>query len=144
MRAAELIDWDELHEALRFYCSTRGRQGKPVRLVVGVQLLKHHYKISDDRAVEELHENAYWQSFCGFECFQRGLILDATTLVKFRNRIGLEGMQHIETVLLSTWCSMGLVKTRRVAVDTTAQPKISPIPRMLICYTASVSASSSR
>jgi len=123
MRAAKLIDWDQLHEALRTYYSTRGRHGKPIRLVVGVQLLKHHYSCSDERAVEELHENAYWQSFCGFKCFQRGLILDATTLVKFRNRIGVEGMQHIEAVLLNTWRSMGLVKTRRVAVDTTAQPK---------------------
>ena len=123
VRAAKLINWDQLHEALRTYYSTRGRHGKPIRLVVGVQLLKHHYNCSDERAVEELHENAYWQWFCGFKCFQRGLILDATTLVKFRNRIGVEGMQHIEAVLLSTWRSMGLVKTRRVAVDTTAQPK---------------------
>jgi IS5 family transposase len=35
MRAAKLIDWDELHEALRFYYSTLGRQGKPIRLMVG-------------------------------------------------------------------------------------------------------------
>ena len=54
MRAAELIDWDQLHEALRFYYSTRGRHGKPIRLMVGLQLLKHHYNCSDERAVEEL------------------------------------------------------------------------------------------
>ena len=69
MRAAKLIDWDELHEALRFYYSTLGRQGKPIRLMVGLQLLKHNYNCSDERAVEQLHENAYWQCFRGFEHF---------------------------------------------------------------------------
>jgi IS5 family transposase len=123
MRAKKLIDWDQLHEALRSYYSTRGRHGKPIRLMVCLHLLKHHYNCSDERAVEELHENAYWQSFCGFKCFQRGLIVEATTLVKFRDRIGVEGMQHIESALLNHWHSKGLVKTKRAVVDTTAQPK---------------------
>jgi IS5 family transposase len=128
IRAAKLIDWDELHEALRFYYSTLGRQGKPIRLMVGLQLLKHNYNCSDERAVEQLHENAYWQCFCGFEHFQRGQILEATTLVKFRERIGVDGMQQIETALLNDWHRKGLVKTKRVAVDTTAQPKNIAIP----------------
>ena len=49
--------------------------------------------------------------------------MEATSLVKFRNRIGAEGMKRIEAVLLKAWTDMGLVKTKRVAVDTTAQPK---------------------
>jgi len=69
-----------------------------------------------------------WQSFCGFNSFQRGQILDSTTLVKFRNRIGTEGMQRIEAILLQAWSDMGLVKTRRVAVDTTSQPKSIAYP----------------
>jgi IS5 family transposase len=70
-----------------------------------------------------LHENAYWQCFCGFNSFQGGQILEASSLVKFRNRIGTEGMKRIEALLLKASSDMGLVKTRRVAVDTTAQPK---------------------
>ena len=33
MRAKKLIDWDQLHETLRIYYSTRGRHGKPIRLL---------------------------------------------------------------------------------------------------------------
>lgn len=123
LRAAKLIDWDQLHESLRSYYSNLGRHGKPIRLMVGLQLLKHQYNCSDERAVEQLHENAYWQCFCGFEHFQRGQIIEATTLVKFRARIGVEGMRRIEAALLNDWHRKGLVRTRRVAVDTTAQPK---------------------
>lgn len=123
LRAARLIDWDGLHDALSVYYSPLGRQGKSIRLMVGIHILKHRYDCSDERAVEMLHENAYWQCFCGFNTFQGGQILEATSLVKFRNRIGAEGMKQIEAVLLQAWSEMGLVKTKRVAVDTTAQPK---------------------
>lgn len=121
--AARLIDWDGLHDALGSSYSPIGRQGKSIRLMVGIHILKHRYDCSDERAVEMLHENAYWQCFCGFNTFQGGQILEATSLVKFRNRIGTEGMRQIECVLLKAWSDRGLVKTRRVAVDTTAQPK---------------------
>ena len=80
-------------------------------MMVGIHILKHGDNCSDDRAVEMLHVNAYWQGFCGFNTFQRGQILDSALLVKFRNR------------LLHAWSEMGLVKTRRVAVDTTHQPE---------------------
>lgn len=129
LRAAKLIDWDQLHESLRSYYSNLGRHGKPIRLMVGLQLLKHHYNCSDERAVEELHENAYWQCFCGFEHFQRGQILEPTTLVKFREGIGVEGMKQIEAALLRDWHQKGLVKTARLTVDTTAQPKNIAYPK---------------
>ena len=96
LRAASLIHWDGLQETLDIYYSPLGRQGKSIRLMVGIHLLKHRHDCSDEQAVETLHENAYWQCFCGFNSFQRGQILDATTLVKFRNRIGTEGMKQIE------------------------------------------------
>jgi IS5 family transposase len=123
LRADHLIDWDGLHEALLIYYSPVGRHGKSVRLMVDIHILKHRYNCSDDRAVEMLHENAYWQRFCGFNTFQGGQILVSTSTVKFRNRIGTEGMKRIEAVLLHVWSEMGLVKTLRVAVDTTSQPK---------------------
>ena len=80
-------------------CAKR-KPGKPIRLMVGLHILKHRYNCSDERAVEELQENAYWQCFCGFETFQTGVLLEATSLVKFRNRLGAEGMKQIEAVLL--------------------------------------------
>lgn len=123
LRAARLIDWDGLHDALSIYYSPLGRQGKSIRLMVGIHLLKHRYNCSDEQAVETLHENVYWQCFCGFNSFQNGRILEATSLVKFRNRIGAEGMKRMEALLLKAWSDMGLVKTRRVTIDTTAQPK---------------------
>ena len=107
LRAAGIIDWDGLHEVLSGYGSPLGRQGKPIRLMVGIHILKHLYNCSDERAVEMLHENAYWQYFSGFNSFQGGQILEASSLVKFRNRIGTSGMKQIEAILLKAWSEMG-------------------------------------
>ena len=106
MRAAELIDWDGLHETFGSYYHPRGRSGKPIRMMVGIHILKHRYNCSDERAVEELRENAYWQCFCGFNSFQVGQILEASSLVKFRNRIETEGMQLIEETVTRTGVRM--------------------------------------
>jgi IS5 family transposase len=123
IQAARLIDWNGLEQALRPFYSPLGRNGKPIRLMVGIHILKHRYNVSDEQAVESLHENAYWQCFCGFHAFQKGLLLEASSLVKFRNRIGSKGLETIEAVLIQTWQALGLVKTKRVSLDTTAQPK---------------------
>ena len=85
-----------------------------------MHILKHRYNCSDERAMEMLHENAYWQYFCGFETFQRGQIMGASSMVKFRNRIGAKEMNQIEEVLLKAWGDLGLVKRRKVIVDTTS------------------------
>lgn len=68
--------------------------------MVGIHILKHRYNVSDEQAVASLHENAYWQCFCGSQ-----------------------GLAAIEGVLVQAWRSLGLVKTKRVSLDTTAQPK---------------------
>jgi len=79
LHAGRMIDWDTLHEALSVYYSPMSRHGKAIRLMVGIHVLKHRYNCSDDRAVEMLHENAYWQCFCGFNTFRRGQIMDSTS-----------------------------------------------------------------
>lgn len=103
IHAAKLIYWDQLHESLQTCYSTRGRHRTLIRLMVGLQLLKHHYNCSDELSVEELHENAYWQCYCSFKHFQGGKIINTTTLVKLRERIGVAGMKQIEAVLLNHW-----------------------------------------
>lgn len=123
MRAGELIPWEAIHNELMRCYRKRGRRPKFIRLMVGIHILKHRFNVSDARAVEHLHENVYWQAFCGFDEPQPQGILEASSMTKFRRRIGPKGMASIERIMLECWTKMGLVKTKRMAVDTTAQPK---------------------
>jgi len=122
LRAANLIEWDHLHHQMSNY-STLGRRGLPIRLVVGPQILNIVTIAAMKGQLKNFMKIPIGKAFCGFTYFQRGKIIDPTSLVKFRIRIGTDGMQHVEAVLMQGWQSEGLVKTQRAFVDATAQPK---------------------
>ena len=77
---------------------------------MGLHYLKHTYNESDESVVERFLENPYWQYFCGFEYFQHEFPLDPTSLVKWRNRIGEDGMEKLFYQTLSTAQQLGLMK----------------------------------
>ena len=60
------IDWLQFEVAFNpLYCQDNGRPAKPIRLMVGLLILKHIRNISDERVVEQWSENLYHQYFCG-------------------------------------------------------------------------------
>ena len=64
-KLGERIAWRDFEEAFGEYYSEEGRPAKPVRLMVGLLLLKQMYDQSDEDVVERWVENPYWQQFCG-------------------------------------------------------------------------------
>ena len=52
------------------YSKDTGRMAKPIRLMVGLLILKHLRDVSDESVVEQFSENAYSRYFCGLEAFQ--------------------------------------------------------------------------
>ena len=63
--------------------------------MVGLQILKHIYALSDDEVVSNYKENPYQQYFCGGNKFENKSHIVATSLTKFRNRIGKSGFEKI-------------------------------------------------
>ena len=64
---AHQIDWEAITDALRPYYHRLGRWAKPLRLMVGLHLLKHRLHLSDARVVQGLHEHLYWMTVCGID-----------------------------------------------------------------------------
>lgn len=133
---AERIDWDEITQRLMPFYSRRGRQAKRIRLMVGLHILKHRFNVSDEVVVKGLHENVYWMAFCGVKLQARHLrvgegrvevrpccFLDASTMTKFRRRLGAKGMRILEEVIRGILISEKQICPRSQFVDTTAQPK---------------------
>ncbi len=90
------IDWQRFEKAFApLYCADNGRPAKPIRLMVGLLILKHLRNISDESVVVQWSENAYFQYFCGMEEFVAAMPCNATELVHFRKRIGEDGMELI-------------------------------------------------
>jgi IS5 family transposase len=132
LKLAAQIDWEEMTDRLRKYYKRRGRRAKQVRLMVGLHLLKHRFNRSDETVVAGLHENIYWQAFCGVHwpivTDQQGRIIptvlvEASCLVKFRKRIGPEGVRELESILRDQMRAEGVISPKTAIVDTTAQEK---------------------
>ena len=129
---AQQIDWEAITDALRPYYHRLGRYAKPIRLMVGLHLLKHRLNLSDVRVVQGLHENLYWMAFCGIDVGQvlaqatPGLpcqFLEASTMTKWRQRLGPEGTHVLEAVLQQQLVRDKVLDRRCMLTDTTAQEK---------------------
>ena len=94
---ADKLPWSKIESQLQqFYNNTKvGRPNKPIRLMVGLLLLKQLENLSDENIVLQFKRNPYYQYFCGFTEYTPALPCHATELVKFRNRIGKTGMEAI-------------------------------------------------
>ena len=95
-KLANMVDWSCFEKAFApLYCADNGRKPKPVRLMVGLLMLKHLRNVSDEQVVVQFTENAYYQYFCGMEAFSISAPCASSELVHFRHRIGDEGIELI-------------------------------------------------
>ena len=119
---ANKVNWQLFEDAFNpLYCANNGRPGKPIRLMVGLLMLKHIRNISDEGVVEQWSENIYYQYFCGETSFVCGAPCEASELVHFRKRIGEAGVELIlkESIRINGDDS----KDDHVSIDTTVQEK---------------------
>lgn len=124
---ANKIDWSVFEEAFEpLYCANNGRPAKPIRLMVGLLMLKHIRNISDESVVEQWSENNYYQYFCGEHSFVPGEPCEASELVHFRNRIGESGIELILKESIRVNGKDG--EDTQVNIDTTVQEKNITFP----------------
>lgn len=120
-RLAEAMPWEVFEKEMGGYYSEEGRPAKPVRLMVGLLLLKQMYDLGDETAVAQWVQNPYWQFFCG-ECeFQWVMPCDPSDLVHFRHRIGEAGMALIFGS--SVFLHGEKAQEKEVVIDSTVQEK---------------------
>lgn len=95
-KLAQTINWKVFDEAFsKHYSLTQGKPAKPIRLMVGLLILKQVRNLSDESVVEQWAENSYYQYFSGETYFSPNPPCVATELVEFRKRIGSVGIELI-------------------------------------------------
>ena len=103
-----------------------GQPPLPTRLMAGLMILKYTHNLSDEALCERWVENPYYQYFCGEEFFQHELVLDRSSLTRWRQRMGEEKVKALLQESLSIATKTGAVNPAQlseVIVDTTVQPK---------------------
>jgi IS5 family transposase len=126
------IDWAAFErEWAGFFPSQRGRPVTAPRLVVGLLYLQHTFALSDEEVVERWVENPYWQLFCGETWFQHQPPIDPSSLTRWRQRIGAEGMERLLTQTICAAQSARVIRQQslnKVIVDSTVQEKAIAYP----------------
>ena len=127
VKLAALIDWEFFErEWASFFPSHQGRPATSPRLVAGLMYLQHAFKLSDEAVVARWVENPYYQHFTGETFFQHRPPIDPSSLVRWRKRIGEEGVEWLLTKTIEAGRAAGAVtdkSLKRVAVDTTVMEK---------------------
>jgi IS5 family transposase len=123
---AKQIPWERFEQDFTPLYSSVGRAAKPVRLMIGLLLLKQIENLSDEKIVEAWVRNPYYQAFCGIEIFQWNMPCDPSDLVHFRKRIGEAGVEKIFQASVALHGEKSL--EREVVIDTTVQEKNITFP----------------
>jgi IS5 family transposase len=122
LQLAQALPWVEFETAFsKHYTHKTGRPAKPIRLMVGLLLLKQMENLSDEKVVLQFKRNPYYQAFCGLTEFSQALPCHSTELVHFRKRIGTEGFEKIFEMSVQLHGQAALEKA--VNIDTTVQEK---------------------
>jgi len=122
LKLASAIPWHEFDEAFSIhYTEATGAPSKPIRLMVGLLILKQLENLSDEVVVLQWKRNPYYQAFCGVREFQCKWPCHSTELVHFRKRIGAEGVEQIFRMSVGLHGELALEDC--VNIDTTVQEK---------------------
>ena len=122
LKLSTVIPWHTFDEAFSIhYTEDIGAPSKPIRLMVGLLILKQLENLSDESVVLQWKRNPYYQAFCGMKEFQRKLPCHSTELVHFRKRIGAEGVERIFRMSVGLHGKAALEAA--VHIDTTVQEK---------------------
>ena len=93
---SDLIPWKEFEaEYASIFSEGMGAPAKSFRMALGALIIKEKLGISDRETVEQIKENPYLQYFIGILSYSNETPFDASMLVHFRERIGIELVNKI-------------------------------------------------
>jgi transposase, IS5 family len=121
------MNWASFEQVLgQTYCPDIGAPGLPTRLMVALHYLKYQHDLSDDATLELWVQNPYWQHFSGSHFFQHERPCDASSMTRWRQRLGTAGGELMLKETIATALKTGAAtpaQMTRVNVDTTVQTK---------------------
>lgn len=131
-RLSEMMDWSRFEvQFAELFPSDKGCPATATRLIVGLFYLKHAFNVSDESLIARWVENPYWQYFCGEQYLQHNFPIGPTSLVKWRHRLGEEGVTSLLQEMLQVGIKTKVLKMddmKQVIVDTTVQEKAISYP----------------
>ena len=121
LKPAGNIPWDYFEAEFSPLYSPQGRPAKPIRLRVGLSILKHLGNLSDGVSIERWVRDPQQQCFGGETDFQWESPCDPAAMTTFRNRIGAAGFEKILAASIALHGDTAIAE--EMGVDTTVPEK---------------------
>ena len=116
----QVIPWGNISKRLqRYYHRSKGPMGKPIRMMVALLIVMKLRGLSDRGVVAQVKENRYLQYFCNVPAKGLQTFLHPTSLVKFRQRLGEEGIAFIEQEVFDRLRRTGVIQGDAALIDST-------------------------
>lgn len=132
VKLGELIDWSVFETRwAAFFPSCTGRPASSPRLIAGLLYLQHTFACSDEELIWTWVENPYWQHFCGETYFQHEPPIDPSSMTRWRQRVGEEGVEWLLTETIEAARRGKVVKAKsfeKIIIDTTVMEKAVAYP----------------
>ena len=127
VRMADGMSWEIFEEYWgKQFSDAGGPMANSGRRVAALLMLKHMEAISGERLMEVWVTSPYFQYFSGETRFQHRPTVNPTTLIKWRERLGEEGMEWLLTTVLESALSSGVIERGSLAhlcIDSTVMAK---------------------
>ena len=103
VRLSKLIPWEEIEKeyAKHFAKSGMGAPAIDARVALGALIIQEKLGLTDEEVVEQIRENPYLQYFIGYSEYRDEEPFDASMMVHFRKRLGLEELSRINELIHS-------------------------------------------
>jgi transposase, IS5 family len=132
VRLGLYINWTSFEQTLGdTYDPIQGAPGISTRLMVALHYLKYQHDLSDEDVVAAWVENPYWQHFSGERYFQHRMPIDASSMTRWRKRLGDAGAEQMLRATIEAGMAMRVIRPaelKRINVDTTVQTKAIRFP----------------
>ncbi|MBI4612648.1 MAG: transposase [Planctomycetes bacterium] len=116
LRMRRTVDWEGIEKSLAsYYDAWTGRPSFAPALLVRMLVLEYYADLSDREVEEQAGYNLLYRDFLGLGMDDR--VPDSTTLVRFRDRIGEEGIRKVFAEVNRQLEAAGLVGSDRRLLD---------------------------
>ena len=96
VKMSKMIPWEEYEEEYaKNFTEKKGAPAKSFRMALGALIIKEISGKSDRETVEQIKENPYLQYFIGMESYSSKEAFNASMMVHFRKKIGMELINKI-------------------------------------------------
>ncbi len=116
----QLIPWQSIIDGLvPFYDPKKGRTGCNLRTLSAMSIVARLRNLSDRQVIEHIQENRYLQHFCNVPDSNLMTFMHASTLCRFRKRVGPQGIGHMENEVFTCLKEAGVIDASMMLMDST-------------------------